>query len=145
MFVTVMAENDKQYYWDKIMTSYKLGTLRECVLPLQKEISFLALEACLFLSTASFRSSVPCFVSTSQSTCLLPSYWYQYSCQQNGWMTKGTGHMVEVNVRLSLCFVGHHTVKMYGGVQVQFHRVLTSSLVEGGGGSLHALTVCPQG
>jgi hypothetical protein len=43
---------------------------------------------------------------------------------------KGIADTVEVNVTLSLCLIGHHTLKMYGGVQVQLHRFLTSS-VEG--------------
>jgi hypothetical protein len=39
--------------------------------------------------------------------------------------------MLEVRIRLSLYFIEHHTMKMYGAVQVQLHRFLTSSLDEG--------------
>jgi len=44
---------------------------------------------------------------------------------------KGRGDMLEVRIRLSLCLIEHHTMQMYGGVPVQLHRFLTSSLDEG--------------
>jgi hypothetical protein len=33
-----------------------------------------------------------------------------------------------VNVKLSMCFIKHHTMKMYRGVEVQLHTFLTSAL-----------------
>jgi len=68
--VTIMAGNDKLYCWDIVMSSYKPGTLHESILYVQKEISFLLLEARPFLSAALFHSPFPCFVLTSWSTCL---------------------------------------------------------------------------
>jgi hypothetical protein len=43
--VTVMAGNEKWYCWDIVMSSYKPGTLRESVLYVQKEISYVCITA----------------------------------------------------------------------------------------------------
>jgi hypothetical protein len=41
---------------------------------------------------------------------------------------KGRGNILEVRISWSLCLIEHHTMRMYGGMQVQLHRFLASSL-----------------
>jgi hypothetical protein len=46
-----------------------------------------------------------------------------------------------VKVKLSLCLIKGHAMKTYGGVELQLHVVLTSTLH--GSGQLHAAAALP--
>jgi hypothetical protein len=75
---------------------------------------------------------------------LLCAHWHALQTQvTKQYDFKQGAARVNKTVKLSLCLTKHYAIKMYGGVGVQIHVILTSAL--DGNGQLHAPAALPFG